>query len=1427
MSQEQDDAAESARRVAEQNTKQAESAAALTAQNRELHLAIIALLGGVGKTGSAFKGTSDASINLNRIFASGAGASSDLFKSFGSLTEAEKRHRQAVEEETAARELHKKAMNDLGNSIGQFSKNLLAAGGGLSKYNGAINSAGDAAFNFGKSLGPVGFALGALVKGATMAAAAVMKQNDTMMAGKDTLADFGAAGALSAVELRNMGAAAGYTREEYQKWTKITKSLGTDMIGLSSTVNGGVKEFAELSKVTNTQYENYRMMGVSQEQLTQNQADYIKLQSQSGKIITEQMKRDGSLKAASLEYTNNLLALSAITGLSVDQAKKAQEQASSSFDIQIKTRQQQLEANELRKTGNAADLERANSIDKEIAAREKLLAAAAATGDAEVLAAAQSRLATGAWTEASKKLLLTVPGFDELAEATKKGKDVSAEFTDQLTKGVNANVKSLGTAGMFDKSMASMFGMSKELMTYTGNRTGKDVIGAKAKTDAEIAAAAAGNGPKDNVAKAVAKEETAGRTARELMDDAVLALNPFAKATTASMVAVGLLAGAAVVASIALGKMALGKGAEGVGALMDIFKKSPKSGALIPTATKVPKPGSFALPAGAMTPSGPSSALPNATRASSILDHTGRPFQVPVASPAAGGAAAAESRLAKAAASLGKLAGPLSKVAKAAGPIAAVASVGMAAHGAYTGYNAVEDDVKSGKITKAEGTVKKSEAVGEGVGAAAGGAAGGWAGAAGGAMAGAAIGSVVPILGTAIGAALGGLIGGGLGAWGGSELGGKAGKGLGTVAGGALAETPEEKAAKDKKKLDEAKKAAGLAAAQSEKVVTESDKASLFAEITDEKISKEKDSLTALEKSTSALTPFTTGLTHATVAAERLAKTFDNVVTKNVAGTERKAVIKKFKTEGRVPSQAGSIEEAKQIGAANPEMPQDVSSNMELMAAALKKQGIIDPKMIAATLGNVMKETEGKTKSENLDYRKTSNDRIRKVFGSSTKGKTDEEINEMKSSPEKMGEGVYGAKTEKGQALGNMEPGDGWKYRGRGFIQLTGKNNYAAASQAIYGDDRLVKNPDLVNNPAVAAECSAWFMKKGQAGMAKKLGIDTKTMDQSQANLLATSQIAGQDVRKMGAIGAEHSAKVDKHAASFAPGTAGGAMVASAGSKAPGVAVASADTSSKLTGRSLAQAKSNLGNPKFPSGGVTGVASGSPAGGEPADLLKFGGQSGSASSFAGLDSGLQQQVLAAAKDYKDTTGKMLQVNSAKRDSEDQKRLYDATVAAGTPGKGPSGMAVAKPGRSKHEQGNAIDIQQGKDDSDAIAAMNKQGLQQTVPGDPVHFQMPQAKGGGVFSGPKSGFPVELHGNELVAPLDPNSMIAKLLLAPSPEAIAKPADVAAAPPAVTSMDDNTSSLTVEMIEMLSEKLDKMIDHLSSSNDTQDKILQYSRS
>lgn len=66
--------------------------------------------------------------------------------------------------------------------------------------------------------------------------------------------------------------------------------------------------------------------------------------------------------------------------------------------------------------------------------------------------------------------------------------------------------------------------------------------------------------------------------------------------------------------------------------------------------------------------------------------------------------------------------------------------------------------------------------------------------------------------------------------------------------------------------------------------------------------------------------------------------------------------------------------------------------------------------------------------------------------------------------------------------LGNTEPGDGKRFRGRGLIQITGRWNYGAYSQAIYGDDRCVREPERLEAEPDAALCAGWFWQANGIG---------------------------------------------------------------------------------------------------------------------------------------------------------------------------------------------------------------------------------------------------------------------------------------------------------------------------------------------------------
>ncbi len=106
-----------------------------------------------------------------------------------------------------------------------------------------------------------------------------------------------------------------------------------------------------------------------------------------------------------------------------------------------------------------------------------------------------------------------------------------------------------------------------------------------------------------------------------------------------------------------------------------------------------------------------------------------------------------------------------------------------------------------------------------------------------------------------------------------------------------------------------------------------------------------------------------------------------------------------------------------------------------------------------------------KYSSENLNY---SAKALRSVFGKYFP--TDELAEEYARNPERIANRVYANRMNNG----NEASGDGWKYRGRGLIQLTGKENYTKCGDTLKID--LVNKPDLLAQDANAAVAAAiWF----------------------------------------------------------------------------------------------------------------------------------------------------------------------------------------------------------------------------------------------------------------------------------------------------------------------------------------------------------------
>lgn len=91
-----------------------------------------------------------------------------------------------------------------------------------------------------------------------------------------------------------------------------------------------------------------------------------------------------------------------------------------------------------------------------------------------------------------------------------------------------------------------------------------------------------------------------------------------------------------------------------------------------------------------------------------------------------------------------------------------------------------------------------------------------------------------------------------------------------------------------------------------------------------------------------------------------------------------------------------------------------------------------------------------------------------------------------------LGNMAYFARYEGRRSLGNLTPGDGPKFRGRGYIQITGRLNYSDAGYHL--DLPLVETPELAEQPRHAARIAAWFWdSRGLNALADDLKFNSIT----------------------------------------------------------------------------------------------------------------------------------------------------------------------------------------------------------------------------------------------------------------------------------------------------------------------------------------------
>lgn len=147
-----------------------------------------------------------------------------------------------------------------------------------------------------------------------------------------------------------------------------------------------------------------------------------------------------------------------------------------------------------------------------------------------------------------------------------------------------------------------------------------------------------------------------------------------------------------------------------------------------------------------------------------------------------------------------------------------------------------------------------------------------------------------------------------------------------------------------------------------------------------------------------------------------------------------------------------------------PGTPQkNIVENLPFVEAGLRRCGLADRAMLLMALGTIRAETAG--------------------FVPIPEGQS-----KFNTAPGGEPFGLYGPGTSIGKTLGNTQAGDGARFKGRGYVQLTGRSNYTRIGNQIGID--LVGSPDLGCDGATAGLILAQFLKNAESRIRKALATD-------------------------------------------------------------------------------------------------------------------------------------------------------------------------------------------------------------------------------------------------------------------------------------------------------------------------------------------------
>lgn len=527
---------------------------------RELNNVMPALITGLGQMSGVATGSTKVQDALNKHANAVKG-----------MTELDQSYIDAQKKKAAADANRKNADDKATAALKDFTSAMMNTSTEFSKFNNTLGNAGDAALALGKNFGAVGLIIGGLVKGATKVAQLATTQADNALKVTDEFNKMGSAGAFTAKQMAEMSINIGLSNEQWNLLPKALRKAGDGIVGLGTTTAKGQEAFTKLLAVTNQEREAFQRLGINQEELMGKQAEYIALQGMSGKSLVSQTKDADKLRKSSLEYTENLLRLSALTGKDADKIAKDQQLANMQYEEVIRTRVEDDKIRKLTQEGKTAEAE---ALKQEQDARKQFITDATTRFGEETGLQLAKVMRTGAFDESTKGIAQLGIDATELAAKLKKAKpgeevaNLFNETAETVKTKVGERLGNFETSLQFGgEELGKTLGLNKELILNTGRVVERNEKEAEAAAKRGIAKPSEGKTGETTTEDPAQKARNAATTAtiefNKALEKGLVAVNPLLSGFNSLTVAVTGLTAAAVAAAAALAaigaKGALGK----------------------------------------------------------------------------------------------------------------------------------------------------------------------------------------------------------------------------------------------------------------------------------------------------------------------------------------------------------------------------------------------------------------------------------------------------------------------------------------------------------------------------------------------------------------------------------------------------------------------------------------------------------------------------------------------------------------------------------------------------------------------------------------------------------------------------------------------------------------------------------------------------